>query len=213
VEAEFAPLNRSSLAAGVSSPLPLLTLILGPSGGGKSRWAEHLAALSGRGVVYLATGPSLSWDGDWQRKLARHRDRRPAHWICHEVEGELEGAIARIDATQVALVDSLGTWVSAWLDQATDAWEERCEALLRQIGSSAGPLLVVAEEVGWSVVPATAEGMRFRQRLTSLLQRLQPLAGRTWLVVADRALDLDQLGIAVPQDPDPCLSPAPAASC
>ena len=177
-------------------------MILGPSGGGKSRWAEHLAVLSGRSVLYLATGPSLSCDDDWQRKLARHRDRRPAHWLCLEVEGELEGAIAGIQATQVGLVDSLGTWVAAWLNQDSDGWEARCAALLALVQTTAGPLLVVAEEVGWSVVPATADGMRFRQRLTGLLQRLQPLAGRTWLVVADRALDLDQLGMAVPQVPD-----------
>jgi adenosylcobinamide kinase / adenosylcobinamide-phosphate guanylyltransferase len=213
VEAESVLLNSQSQASGERVLLPMLTLILGPSGGGKSRWAEHLALHSARPVIYLATGPCLSSDVAWQRKLASHRARRPASWLCLEVEGELAGGIARMESTQVCLVDSLGTWVAAWLDQDRDGWEGRCEQLLEQIRSAPGPLLVVAEEVGWSVVPATAEGMRFQQRLTTLLQRLQPLAARTWLVVANRALDLDQLGMVVPPSPDVCPSPAPAAPC
>ena len=180
-----------------------LQLILGPSGGGKSRWAEHLAASSGLPVVYLATGPRLPHDPDWQRKLEEHRCRRPMLWSCLEVEGDLEPALRGVLPGSMTLVDSLGTWVAAWLEEEPSDWDQRCDALLGSVSSFNGPLLLVAEEVGWSVVPATAAGSRFRHRLTALLLRLQPLARRTWLVVADRALDLDRLGVLVPQAPVP----------
>jgi adenosylcobinamide kinase/adenosylcobinamide-phosphate guanylyltransferase len=178
-----------------------LTLILGPSGGGKSRWAEHLAAVDGRPVVYLATGPTLPDDADWQTKLDRHRRRRPGHWTCLEVGGELAAALDGLPDEALVLVDSLGTWVATWLNDDPSTWLARSEALFRSLNARQGPLLLVAEEVGWSVVPATASGALFRQRLTELLQLLQPQAARTWLVVADRAIDLHQLGLAVPQDP------------
>lgn len=189
---------------------PGLHLILGPSGGGKSRWAEHLAATSGMEVAYIATGPCLPADHDWQQKLDQHRRRRPSHWRCQEVEGALEQALQGLDGDQLVLVDSLGTWVAAWLEEDSLLWSRRCDGLLGCLATLQLPLLLVAEEVGWSVVPATAEGSRFRQRLTGLLQRLQPEAVRTWLVVADRAIDLDQLGLVVPQSPVLAQPPIPS---
>lgn len=190
---------------------PGLHLILGPSGGGKSRWAEHLAATSGMEVTYIATGPCLPADQDWQQKLDKHRRRRPSHWSCLEVEGALQPALQALDADPLILVDSLGTWVAAWLAEDQVTWCRRCDGLVNCLATLHAPLLLVAEEVGWSVVPSTAEGSRFRQRLTGLLQRLQPQAVRTWLVVADRAIDLDRLGHVVPPSPDPGQRPVPAA--
>ena len=57
-------------------------LITGPSRGGKSEWAEQrIGELAGAaGITYLATGPTLPDDAAWQRRLNRHRQRRPDHW-------------------------------------------------------------------------------------------------------------------------------------
>jgi len=177
-----------------------LTLICGPAGGGKSRWAEHLAASSGRAVVYLATGPQLPDDADWQRRLQRHRRRRPADWICREVGGELAAALACLRDPEIALIDSLGTWVAAWLDCDREQWEARCMELAAALRGCPAPLLLVCEEVGWGVVPSTAAGGRFRQRVADLEQRLMAEASAAWLVLAGRALDLFRLSLPVPQE-------------
>mgnify|MGYP003338869068 CR=1 FL=1 len=81
-----------------------LTLICGPAGGGKSRWAEHLAGCSGRDVVYLATGPLLPDDDDWQRRLERHRRRRPPQWICWEVGADLAAALTQLQAGEIGQI-------------------------------------------------------------------------------------------------------------
>jgi adenosylcobinamide kinase/adenosylcobinamide-phosphate guanylyltransferase len=201
--AESFSLRPLSPASGPPGPVPGLgmTLICGPAGGGKSRWAEHLAGLSGRQVVYLATGPLLPDDADWQRRLDRHRRRRPPQWICREVGAELSDALAQLDASEIALIDSLGTWVAAWLDCGAAEWQQRCGELREALRGCPAPLLLVCEEVGWGVVPSTAEGGRFRTRLAELAQGLMADASAAWLVIAGRALDLQALSVPVPAEP------------
>lgn len=182
------------------APGPCLSLICGPAGGGKSRWAEHLAHASGRQVVYLATGPLLPDDPDWQRRLERHRRRRPPQWDCREVGGELTPALTDLAADQIGLIDSLGTWVASWLDDDAGAWRHRCSELQAALGNRPCPLLLVCEEVGWGVVPSTRQGGRFRQRLADLEQRLMADATAAWLVIAGRAVDLLQLSVPVPPE-------------
>ena len=179
---------------------PALTLISGPAGGGKSRWAEQLAAASGLAVVYLATGPCLPGDADWQERLRRHRLRRPDHWLCREVEGALSAAVEELREGQIGLVDSLGTWVAAHLDLADGPWRQRCDELQAAIAGSRAPLLLVCEEVGWGLVPPSEAGGRFRNRLPPLQRRLAERADACWLVLQGRALDLRALGHPVEPD-------------
>jgi adenosylcobinamide kinase/adenosylcobinamide-phosphate guanylyltransferase len=181
-------------------PLPRLSLVSGPASGGKSRWAEHLAKASTLPVVYLATGPLLPHDPSWQQRLECHRRRRPPDWRCWEVGGELAGALQRVGPGQVALVDSLGTWVSAHLECQLDAWPALCTALLEGLDRCHSPVLMVVEECGWGVVPSTAAGGLFRQRLGEIQQQLGQKAGASWLVWQGRALDLHKHGQAVPAE-------------
>ncbi len=180
---------------------PRLTLVSGPSRGGKSRWAEHLAGASGLAVIYLATGPCLPDDEAWQERLRRHRLRRPPAWGCREVGGELAAELGRLLDGQLGLVDSLGTWVAAHLELEEPDWRHRCDELLGAIGACPAPLVVVCEETGWGVVPATAAGSRFRDRLGAMQQTLQAHSEAAWLVLQGRALDLLALSQPVPPGP------------
>ena len=177
---------------------PRLTLVSGPSRGGKSRWAEHLAAGSGLAVVYLATGPSLPDDPSWQERLQRHRLRRPPQWDCRELGGALAGAFAGLDVGQLGLVDSLCTWVAAHLDLEPEDWRLHCDALISAISRCPAPLVVVCEETGWGVVPATAAGSRFRDRLGAMQQELQGHSDAAWLVLQGRAIYLLALSQPIP---------------
>ncbi len=188
------------MVADAPAPASGLTLISGPAGSGKSRWAEQLAEASGLGVVYLATGPLGADDPDWQERLRRHRERRPPHWQCREVQGNLREALLELNAGEIGLVDSLGTWVAAHLDLAEPEWGQHCEALLQTVAALPAPVLLVCEEVGWGVVPASAAGGRFRSRLAPLQRRLAQGAKASWLVLQGRALDLLTLGIPVAPD-------------
>jgi adenosylcobinamide kinase / adenosylcobinamide-phosphate guanylyltransferase len=175
-----------------------LELITGPARSGKSRWAEQRAARSGLAVHYLATGPQLPDDPAWQERLRRHRQRRPAGWQCREVGLDLAAALDALTTRDLALVDSLGTWVSAGLDLDPVCWREQSDGLLASLERCDCPVLLVSEQVGWGVVPATAIGGLFRDRLGSLEDELAGRCQHLWLVVAGRALDLLPLSEPVP---------------
>lgn len=175
-------------------------LVLGPARSGKSRWAEHLASRSGLPVSYLATGPQPSLDDpDWQARVEVHRRRRPSEWSSLEVGADLSTALCCLKAPGLALVDSLGTWVAAGLTMNAPAWRDQCTALAASLSTCAVPVVLVSEQTGWGVVPATAIGGQFRDRLGALEQQLEPLCDSLWLVVAGRALDLRAHSVAVPR--------------
>ncbi|MEB3308034.1 MAG: bifunctional adenosylcobinamide kinase/adenosylcobinamide-phosphate guanylyltransferase [Cyanobacteriota bacterium] len=198
---EVNPRSGSCLSP-ISGSQARLQLVLGPARSGKSRWAEHLAAQSERDVVYVATGPQLPADEAWQQRIQRHRLRRPAQWSSVELEkpGQLGPLLRGLTGTQLALVDSLGSWVARSLELDDRRWQKRCDALLGVVARCSGALVIVSEQTGWGVVPPTAIGGLFRDRLGSLERRLVCVADTAWLVVAGRAVNLREIGIPVPPD-------------
>lgn len=192
------------MVAEPGGPIPGLVLICGPSRGGKSEWAEHLLASlpPGNPVTYLATGGRHPDDADWQQRLQRHRERRPAHWGVREVGSGLVNALAPgqgLDG-QALLIDALGSWVAAHLDLDGPRWREELGLLLRALEERRDSLtLLVAEEVGWGVVPPTRIGGCFRDRCGEAVGLLADRATEHWLVVAGRALPLHHLAKPVPR--------------
>ena len=180
------------------SAIPHLTLVSGPAASGKSRWAEHLAHTSGCSVVVLATGPELPDDPSWQQRLQRHRQRRPESWRTWEVGGNLSEALLALREGELALVDSLGTWVAAQLDKEMAPWRDQVTTLVETVRLSCAPVVLVSEETGWGVVPTTAVGGRFRDRLGELQQAFSPHCDAAWLVLQGRAIDLARLAQPVP---------------
>jgi adenosylcobinamide kinase / adenosylcobinamide-phosphate guanylyltransferase len=190
----------------LAMPLPPvgITLITGGSRSGKSRWAEALAQAHGHTVVYLATAADRPGDALWQRRVALHQQRRPPEWICVETGPDLVAALSTqttrlsADPQALVLVDSLGTWLAQHLDDSEAQWQERQSALLLALTALPGPVLVVSEEVGLGVVPPTAIGNRFRDRMGTCQQALMQKATASWLVVAGRAIHLHAAGLPVP---------------
>ncbi|MFM8974986.1 MAG: bifunctional adenosylcobinamide kinase/adenosylcobinamide-phosphate guanylyltransferase [Vulcanococcus sp.] len=193
--------TQAAAAAGISG----LTLVLGGSRSGKSRWAETLADRSGLPVLYLATAAHRPDDAAWCERLERHQRRRPPHWSCLETGAELAGMLRQLQEPShpqrghLLLVDALGTWLAQHLSDDSAAWTVRQQALLSALQSHRPPVLLVCEEVGLGVVPATPGGGLFRDRMGELQQALMAQASGSWLVVAGRALDLHTLGQAVPE--------------
>jgi len=188
-----------------AEPLPQpgsLTLVLGAARSGKSRWAEHLASTSSLAVTYVATASPRPDDPLWQARLQLHRQRRPAHWDCLEIaEPErLAGYLKALAASQLALVDSLGSWVAAGLDLEAEAWLQLCDQLEAGLIGSEAAVVLVSEQTGWGLVPPTAIGGLFRDRLGALERRLVAISNGCWLVVAGRALNLLAQSQAVPSD-------------
>lgn len=162
----------------------MITLVLGGVRSGKSEVAERLATALGDDVTYLATGTAT--DGDMAGRIALHRARRPPTWRTLEVGVSLPAALAALAPVEgPVLVDSLGTWVAGCDDLAADV-----DGLLDALGGRLGPTVVVSEEVGLGVHPATALGRRFADELGALNRRVAEVADDVVLVVAGRSLRL-----------------------
>ena len=174
-------------------------LITGPARSGKSEWAEHLAHQSNHTVIYVATSQVNPNDQEWQTRLAKHRARRPSHWCVIEEPTELANILMNATSNQCLLIDSLGTWLANLIELDETRWQQRQTQLVDAISTAICEVIVVAEETGWGVVPAYPIGRIFRDRLGELVRRIGTLSISVYLVTSGYALDLKQVGIAIPQ--------------
>jgi adenosylcobinamide kinase/adenosylcobinamide-phosphate guanylyltransferase len=174
-------------------------LVLGGTRSGKSAWAE--SSVTGA-VTYVATAPPRPGDADWDARIALHRDRRPGSWDTVETGTDpaaLPAVLRAASADRTLLVDDLGAWTTAALDDAA-AWDDpagagtieaACAALVDALTACAAPVVLVSPEVGWGVLPATRAGRIFADAHGRLNQRLAAVCDRAVLVVAGLPLPLD----------------------
>lgn len=173
-------------------------LVTGGVRSGKSFHAESLLVGEPH-VTYVAPGPSpdVDLDPEWAARVAGHRARRPDHWTTVET-ADLAAAIR--SAEGAVLIDCLGTWLTSMLDEL-DGWEAvredwepvlfaRLDDALAAMAEHHGPIVVVTNEVGMSVVPEHRSGRVFRDLLGTVNQRMAEECDDVLLVVAGRVLRL-----------------------
>jgi adenosyl cobinamide kinase/adenosyl cobinamide phosphate guanylyltransferase len=159
-------------------------LVLGGSRSGKSRFAESL--LAGEPAVdYVATAADRPDDAEWTERIRIHRDRRPPTWRTIET-GEV--AVVLAEPGPAVLVDSITLWLARAMDG--DDLAERADELCIAWAGTPRHGVLVSDEVGSGVVPATESGRRFRDALGLLNQRLAAAADEVHLVVAGIPLRL-----------------------
>lgn len=170
------------------------TLVLGGIRSGKSVVAERILEQSSN-VTYVATGPLLDDDQDWTDRVQMHRDRRPTHWGVLE-SVDLPTVFA--DLRGPAIVDGLGTWLTAQLD-GLGAWEAprsdwaaAAHRLIDDLAAAAAEcphdLVIVSDEVGLTLVPERRSARIFADLLGLTNQRLADACDVVHLVVAGQVL-------------------------
>ena len=132
-----------------------------------------------------------------------HRKRRPHDWRTVEAPRDLAGALRGLAAAAAVLIDDLGMLVTNHLlelvgDRAPDGANapagletelyERIEVELDAIGArrveGVGHTIVVSNEVGMGVVPASVLGRLFQDSLGRANQLLASRADNVVLCVA-----------------------------
>jgi adenosylcobinamide kinase / adenosylcobinamide-phosphate guanylyltransferase len=157
-------------------------LVLGGARSGKSRWAQDLADRSGLSKILIATAQAL--DEEMQARIDRHRGDRDLSWHVREVPLALPGAVARDSAAdRVVLVDCLTLWLSNLILAEQDP-DERTAALTAVVRDVQGPVILVSNEVGHGVVPATPLGRSFRDAQGRLNQQVAAACDAVVLVTA-----------------------------
>jgi adenosylcobinamide kinase/adenosylcobinamide-phosphate guanylyltransferase len=123
-------------------------------------------------------------------RIAAHRARRGPFWRTIEAPLELAPAIAA-EATpgRPVLVDCLTFWLSNLLLAGRQPAREADE-LVSALRKAAGPVVIVANEVGMGLVPETPLGRCFRDAAGRLNQQVAALADRVVFVAAGLPLVL-----------------------
>jgi adenosylcobinamide kinase / adenosylcobinamide-phosphate guanylyltransferase len=174
-----------------SSPaggLPALTLVLGGARSGKSRYAEALVTSAADAGTYIATAEA--GDAEMAARIAHHRLHRGDFWRTVEAPLDLAPAIlAYADPARPLLVDCLTLWLSNLLG-AGRIVEHESETLLGALRDAAGPVVLVANEVGLGLVPETPLGREFRDGAGRLNQSVAAQAQRVVFVAAGLPLVL-----------------------
>ena len=172
-------------------------LITGGVRSGKSVYAERL--LAGRAdVTYVATGPvpDPATDPEWEARVAAHKNRRsPLGWTT--VETADPARILR-GADGPVLLDCLGTWLTACLDELEawqrpvanwqPAWDERARDFVGAWREA--DVVGVTNEVGWGVVPEHKSGRLFADLLGRLNQQVAAASDEVVLMVMGRPIVL-----------------------
>jgi adenosylcobinamide kinase / adenosylcobinamide-phosphate guanylyltransferase len=166
----------------------MLTLVLGGARSGKSRYAASL--LGTRPAIYVATA-RRSNDREMLARITRHRADRPSSWITIE-EPEQVPAVVRAAAPLDApvVVECATMWLANLFDRQSRTPRRKqgdiLMAAVRELAEAARlrDVIVVSNEVGGGIVPATRAGRRFRDLQGWANQILAEEATQVTLVVA-----------------------------
>lgn len=161
--------------------LPRFTLVIGGARSGKSYFAEGLATTTDRPRRYIAT--AQAWDDEMRARIAQHRNQRGIGWKTIEAPLDVCGALAEAGKDEVVLVDCATLWLSNHLlaDADLAAAANLFTAAVKECPAS---VIVVSNEVGWSIVPDNALARRFQEAQGRLNQQMAAAADLVVAVMA-----------------------------
>jgi adenosylcobinamide kinase / adenosylcobinamide-phosphate guanylyltransferase len=180
------------MAVGDQSSQNTSHLVLGAARSGKSRYAEGLIQACPAPYLYLATAQVL--DIEMAERVRDHQHRRGTHWETLEVPFELVEQLRRLQGQgKAVLVDCLTLWLSNLLLQPAaprDAALDRVNRLCSVVRTVDYPLVLVANEVGFGIVPENALARQFRDLAGWTNQQVASACKSVTLVVAGLPLVL-----------------------
>jgi len=171
-----------------------LTFVIGGARSGKSAHAEQLASASTLPVTYVAT--ARIGDDEFAERVARHRERRPAHWALLEAPLDLPEAIASIDQPgHCILIDCLTLWLANLLCPADGSppladYLERFASLEKTLEHAQSKVIVVSNEIGLGVVPLGSVTRLYVDELGRLNQRIAAISTQATMMAAGLPLHL-----------------------
>jgi adenosylcobinamide kinase / adenosylcobinamide-phosphate guanylyltransferase len=185
-----------------------LILVTGGARSGKSAFAQQLAHRLGGDVSFVATaelsGSAHSVDEEMIRRIAAHRQSRPAAWRTIEAPRRVGQAISAADSAQVFLVDCLTLLVCNVLlslgdepteDAAQTAVDDEVRELIEAIRTTPSTVIIVTNEVGLGIVPVNRLARLYRDLLGRANATLARESAEVYLLVAGLPLEIKALAV------------------
>lgn len=178
-----------------------LVMVTGGIRSGKTDYSERYLLEKGSSpFFYLPT--ALPGDPFWAARISLHQEKRESRFMTLEIEpaallktadaGEIlkEHIMHSMSVEGSLLLDSLGLFVSACLGESDATWQITVKNVLEGFKRRSHLTVLVAEEVGLSLVPETREGRLFADRLGEFRQLISVLSGEVIFVLSGLPLIL-----------------------
>ena len=165
--------------------------ILGGARSGKSRHAVARQSAH-RSVVFIAT--AQAGDDDMAARIARHRAERPSHWTTIEEPFEVPARLAALRRIDSAVIDCVTIWIANRMlrgDSEASIFAS-VDELVAAVRLAPFDVTIISNEVGEGVHPETVAGLRFRDLLGIVNQRLAAACDGAVLMVAGLPLTLKE---------------------
>ncbi|MEA3389882.1 bifunctional adenosylcobinamide kinase/adenosylcobinamide-phosphate guanylyltransferase [Sphingobium sp. CCH11-B1] len=169
-----------------------LLLVLGGARSGKSRHAQARAEATGLDRLFVAT--AQAFDDEMRDRIDRHRQERSESWRTVEAPVDIAAALdAHAAPDRVILVDCLTLWTTNLILGDHDV-TRATDALVSALARAAGPVILVANEVGLGIVPDNALARRFRDAAGLVNQHVAAACAEVQFLAAGLPLTLKQQG-------------------
>lgn len=165
-----------------------VTLVLGGSRSGKSRFAENLVLKTMKHPIYIAT--AKIHDEEMHQRIKIHRRCRNSVWKTLEAPLDLvQTIVAESSENRAILVDCLTLWLSNLLVYDYSV-EIQCDRLVCLLKKACSDIVLVSSEVGLGIVPDNRLAREFRDYAGRLNQAVAAVAHGVYFVAAGLPLKL-----------------------
>ncbi len=171
-----------------------IVFITGGTKSGKSEFAEHLAKKV-KNLSYVALSENNLDDKEWQDKINLHRKRRPKDWKLIETT-DLLNTLRKEEGP--LLIDSIGGFVMKSISKGQNEWSTNMNSLISLLMKRKRIIIIVGEQVGWSLVSEYKNGNTYIERIGELQKRLTKISKDNWLAINGRAIKIDEISIDIP---------------
>jgi adenosylcobinamide kinase / adenosylcobinamide-phosphate guanylyltransferase len=175
-----------------------LVFVTGGARSGKSRFAEELVG-TGDDVVYIAT--AIAFDDEMKERIRHHRERRNPRWKTIEGYRGLGNKLPEYFAScRCVLLDCITVMVTnLMLENSNINWDainakevdfiekiidNEINELLDALRAFKGTAVIVSNEVGMGIVPATPLSRHFRDIAGRINQKIAACADDVYFVVS-----------------------------
>lgn len=167
-----------------------LILVLGGAASGKSQAALDLAGQVGP-RAFVATGQAL--DREMKTRIERHQAARSSDWETAEVPVDIAAWVSRNGHDyQAIVIDCLTLWLSNLRGRRLPdlAVSEAMAELLHAIRATRARVVIVSNELGLGLVPATKAVRAFRDLAGRVNQQVAAEANEVYLTISGLPLRL-----------------------
>jgi adenosylcobinamide kinase/adenosylcobinamide-phosphate guanylyltransferase len=177
-------------------------LIQGGVRSGKSSFAELIAKkIAGLDVIYLASG--VITDSEMELRIEKHQKQRPSEWQTVEEAYSVSSYLKNVDKNKTILFDCLTTYLGNLIFKKQNKDFEKIEAeildeveiILKIARKKELNLIIVQNETGKGVVPASKMGRDFRDISGRAARMAAKYADKVYLVQAGLPLEIKEKGL------------------